>query len=563
MREDTTGTQREPVLLGPANKDDLVFGEDPKSSVAIPKALIARIWDQAREGVRTSRVGGLEVGGLLIGRRVDERIAVEETIPLPIEYREGPSFQLSPSDLATISPLIESAHRGSKLVVGFYRSRTRGEGVLRPSDLLILEAVERAHGSYLENFRCCFVLAPRSHTTAVLCVALRKGSFWSELQPVTLQSTQGAGFTEAAPAAPEPVARAEEKEVNRPVLPAGPMIPANGVHVRENLAGYVSRIWNRISREGGWRYAAVGVVSAATMWAIVGPATRPAQRDVPAAHLGFSATREGPRWRLTWDRVAIDTLSPVGGVLSVDDGVAEQQIPLALPDLASGTIFYTPRRENLTFSLRIDRGGAHVEENVRVVAAADIEADVGADPAPPAVRSPEPSREAVRAARGEREEIPPPLRASRSVEIAPPKVRKPVDVTVAMSVPSPGQDLALSSAESASGAGAAARIAPVAARIASVPPLAEANKMPEYVGPRAIQQPRPQLPTNLSVGLEAQVNVEIDTRGKVTKVIPIGWRPADAPLVVWAVRAVSAWVFEPAKADGRAVPSQMNLVFKS
>ncbi len=65
----------------------------------------------------------------------------------------------------------------------------------------------------------------------------------------------------------------------------------------------------------------------------------------------------------------MDALNPVGAVLSIEDGGYDQQVHLAPPDLASGTLFYTPQSSDLTFRLRIDRGGSHIEEDVRVLEA--------------------------------------------------------------------------------------------------------------------------------------------------------------------------------------------------
>jgi hypothetical protein len=560
MREDTSRTQRELVLLGSApadapnagrpngvRKDDVVFGEDPKSSVAIPKTLMAEIWDQARDGVRSLKVGGLEIGGLLVGRKVNgERVVVEEAIPLTIEYREGPSFQMSSSDLAGIAPAIESAQHASKIVVGFYRSRTRGDGVLRPSDRVILEAIEKAHASFPEDFRCCVVLAPKTLTLAEVSVALHVGNGWMELRPITLQSNAFPGLAESATSALEPFARAEK--------PVPPPMPATRPRVPENRPRRISPRYP-VLKPAIWQYAAVALFAAGGMWvATAQPWTwwSPKQEATapPVVHIGFSATREGPRWRLTWNPAAVDTLKPVGGVVSIQEGIFEQEIPLGLPDLASGTLFYTARTENLTLSLRIDRGGSHVEEQVRVVTADDVETPT----VPVRARRAETSAPQVTAAGN--------VETARRPAPTTPEVTVELSAPAAAPLPATGREIASSNPRGALRRDTG-RVAPVAARVTSALPLFRTIELSRYVAPKPIQQSHPQAPANLSSGLEAQLSIEIDTRGKVTKVVPIGWRPMDAPLVVWAVRAVSAWVFEPATSDGRAVASEVNLIFRS
>ena len=82
-----------------------------------------------------------------------------------------------------------------------------------------------------------------------------------------------------------------------------------------------------------------------------------------------------------------------------------------------------------------------------------------------------------------------------------------------------------------------------------------------YSGPRPISQVIPRA-ANAPAGTQVQVLVEIDAKGKVTKTRPVGWTPTNASLMILAVRAATSWVFDPAVLNGRAVPSQMTLIFK-
>jgi hypothetical protein len=84
-----------------------------------------------------------------------------------------------------------------------------------------------------------------------------------------------------------------------------------------------------------------------------------------------------------------------------------------------------------------------------------------------------------------------------------------------------------------------------------------------YIGPKPVQQVRPQPPPNVdATGRQIQVRVQIDARGKVTNATPIGVTGVNFPLVFVSVRAAQAWQFEPAKMDGRPVASEMDLVFR-
>src|SRR5580658_8148827 len=162
----------------PGGKDRLVFGEGTQSSLTIPKAVIEKLWAQVNEGTRILARGGLEVGGLLVGSKSFEgAVVVDEIVPLPIEYRYGPSFQMSSTDLAGIQAQIESAQEDqSKAIVGLYRGRPRGDTNLRVSDHEIFDAIERVHASFEADFRCFFVLAPMSESLALACITTRHGA---------------------------------------------------------------------------------------------------------------------------------------------------------------------------------------------------------------------------------------------------------------------------------------------------------------------------------------------------------------------------------------------------
>jgi hypothetical protein len=318
--------------------EDLIFGDDPEWSLAVPKCLIEQLWPFVDGAARMLPGRGLEVGGLLVGPKVDGgAVVVDGFIPFPIEYRYGPSFQMSPGDLARIEPLIESAHLDpSRTIVGFYRSRTRGDEALRWGDYQILDEIERVHPSFSIDFRCYFILAPVTGSDALAHIALRDGGPWYQMLPFRLRSNPPA--------------------VNPPLTAA----KRRGLTWRARFLLY--------------GLTAIAGLGCGYHWSLSKhqpPAAAPIVATAPA-HLQFSAKHEGPVWKLSWDPASIDALKPVGAILSIEDGGYQQQIPLTPGDLATGMLFYTPESSDLTFRLRIDRGGAHVEEHVRVLAATQV-----------------------------------------------------------------------------------------------------------------------------------------------------------------------------------------------
>jgi hypothetical protein len=320
------------------NGEDLLFGDDPDWSLAVPKVLIGQLWPFVNGGARMLPGRGLEVGGLLVGPKVEGGpIVVDGFIPLPIEYRYGPSYQMSPADMARIAPVIESIQLDpSKAIVGFYRSRTRGDEALRSSDYEILDAIEKAHPSFDADFRCYFILAPVSESDALAHIALRDEGPWYQMMPFRLRS--------------EP-----------PTVILPPSVRINRLTWRARIFMYLYALTALAGLASGYHWSIVRQPPPASL--------APVETAAASAHLQFSAMPDGAVWKLTWDPASINALKPVGAILSIEDGGYQQQVPLAPSDLANGNLIYRPESNDLTFRLRIDRGGSHVEEHVRVLAA--------------------------------------------------------------------------------------------------------------------------------------------------------------------------------------------------
>ena len=506
-------TQPSPsVILSPqlAGGDDLVFGDNPQSSLAIPKALLAKLSEHVNQGVRKLSPGGLEVGGLLVGPKVrGGRVVVAGIIPLHIEYEFGPSFQMSVFDLSNIAAVIRSVQSDpSSAVVGFYRGRRGDSRMLRDSDREIFAAVEAVHESFAEDFRCCFILEPTGEFEALACIAMRNGNAWDEMQPYTLG-------------------------LNLPSItsfPASTVLPA--ALPAANHSG--------IRPTRNWMYAIAGILAIWTAGLYLSGGKEPS-RSFPTApakavpHLELSATFESPVWRLSWNRAAMDDLKPVGAVLSIQDGAVQQEVPVTPADLSSGKIFYTPQGGDLNFGLRVDRGGSFVEEHLRVLGV------------PAAAHEPIPV-----AHNSEVRSLPPPVlpQTEMALTIPVPPVIHPPRVVA----PPRGT----SSTKNGPAAPTARRVPSRATTRASAPAKST------YVGPRPIQKVSPKMPANTSSYVsQVQVLVDIDVRGRVTKATPIARNARNAPVMAVAVRAASSWLFKPAQLNGRAVPSKMTLTFRS
>ena len=100
----------------------------------------------------------------------------------------------------------------------------------------------------------------------------------------------------------------------------------------------------------------------------------------------------------------------------------------------------------------------------------------------------------------------------------------------------------------------------VASNSPAVAAPSPAPKQATYQGPRPIKQVPPAAGSTGGT-VQVQILVEINAKGKVTKATPTG-PIASLPLTVAATKAASYWEFAPAVRDGKAVASEMMLIFK-
>jgi hypothetical protein len=94
-------------------------------------------------------------------------------------------------------------------------------------------------------------------------------------------------------------------------------------------------------------------------------------------------------------------------------------------------------------------------------------------------------------------------------------------------------------------------------------PTAQAD---EYIPPKPLREVQPVLPPNIRLivprRMRVQVRVSIDQNGKVVAAEPISAGPAPGNLLgTLAASAARLWLFEPARSNSRAVPSEVIVNF--
>jgi hypothetical protein len=120
-------------------------------------AILARLAGSALEGLCRLRYGGLEIGGVLYGRREPGRITIEAARELDSEHALGPAFRLSNADWDRLGEMVSAPASDPELegleAVGWYVSHTRCGLELTPHDVEVFSRffTDTAHFALVLN----------------------------------------------------------------------------------------------------------------------------------------------------------------------------------------------------------------------------------------------------------------------------------------------------------------------------------------------------------------------------------------------------------------------------
>jgi len=307
-------------------------------------SVVQEIQTLALEGAR-SGFSGVEVGGVLFGKREDRKIRILTLRPLAGNYSLGPHFAVSEEDLSALQDLLTEAPKIRKLrglePVGWYRSQLDSDLTLADRDLqiferffpdssqvgVLLQATEFAPTRV--RFYFCSREGGKTHQTSYR-------EFILESAEADAMQSPPAAAPEAAPEAPpEAVPEAPQAEISA--------APAQSAKSWSALAGWLLAL-----------ALAVGL-GGTLAWLM-----RPSQR------LALQLQDAQGQLQITWNETARPVRNAQSAALEITDGNANTWLELDLDQLRRGNVTYVRRSNMVAVRLKIQpRGSAPVEEVAR------------------------------------------------------------------------------------------------------------------------------------------------------------------------------------------------------
>jgi hypothetical protein len=349
----------------------------PESPLTIQYSLVVieEIRQEVAQGFQKMARGGIEVGGILYGRRDGRSISILAMRPVACEHALGPSFQLSGRDRAALEVQLNQdqadPHLEGMMSIGLFVSHTRSEIALSEPDLDL-------YNTYFEApWQVVMVIRPGR------AGAMRAGFFMRESDGAIRSEACYLEFNFPDRLAgvldrPRPERGSSERPERRgaglrlegsavPVL--GPVdTPASGVApASERMAAPHFALLDSSVPAGPrkarwpWLVAWVLVLAALTVLGLRYFVLRPTVEPISLAVL----EHEG-QLQIAWNHSSRAVAQAIRGTLEISDGGDTKRIAMTPGDLQRGNLTYQRHSGDVEVRLIVEEeGGEKTQEASR------------------------------------------------------------------------------------------------------------------------------------------------------------------------------------------------------
>ena len=367
-------------------------------------SVLETVRSQAVEALNCLSHGGLETGGILLGRRTKTSIEIVSAQAIECEHQRGPSFALSTADEAALQAALDDRKTEILEPIGLYISHSRRGFKLTEDDIRILDRY------FPQAWQVALVVVPHK-TEAMRAGFFLRGSVSEPTfscsheislpppEPDNKSTEEQCADTSRAPArtvVTRAMERAGPDEEQVPALEPPAASPA-GVELetrtepkltssKKDLPALVPP--ERVPAAGStWRNSQLGL-AATLVLLFAGAATASAlwlrARQAPEPLLPIHISDLGSHLRIEWDPADEPIRGTTAARLEIRDGGTQAvSVPMNREGLDRGGFLYTPRSGMVEVHLRLLGGKANPPETL-----AYFVNPVSVDPEPPAKSQP-------------------------------------------------------------------------------------------------------------------------------------------------------------------------------
>ena len=330
------------------------------AEVACTSTVLETIRRETIEGLNRLSRGGLETGGILLGRRTDRSMEIVGALPVECEHKLGPLFILSAADEKALDSALTSDRLGSFQPVGLYVSHARRGFSVAETDAKILDRLSPGPWQLvlivmparLGPCRAGFFIRG-SVERAFVCaheVALSPHERLSEPVAATLASP--------APIAPTPLAA---------VVRVSPLLRKVMVPTRAPVIT-LRRFYSLLTHEYGrlrFRDWSLTASLALLFLCVVLGGLWLRARTVSSPTVPLHVSDLGRNLRVEWDPAQKQVRTASAATLEIHDGGRSPiMIPITRSGLNNGSLVYVPQSGNVEVRLKLMRGSKITSESV-------------------------------------------------------------------------------------------------------------------------------------------------------------------------------------------------------
>lgn len=344
------------------------------ASVYLSLDVIDRLQQEVMRGFGAVPKRGAEVGGFLLGSAKQNGrliIEIEDYEVAPIEYKRGPSYQLSPPDFESLSGSLErlrAATDSNLKPVGFFRSHTRDAAGLVDDDITLLDRF------FPDPNALVLLIKPYATRVSTATFFFREnGAFPTEPPQVefpfrrkdlapgdeSFASRVSAIGRSAPQLVPNPEAGHADARRRSPDLS---LLPFDETHPLDPQASESEDSPPRVVAEAekarsGWVWLPLSFIFL-LLGVLLGFQAAITLRPQTAGgadpfNLQLTVAREGDNLNVRWDRQALAVRSARRGVLVIADGAYRKTVELDPNQLQTGSVVYRHSSSDVAFRLEV------------------------------------------------------------------------------------------------------------------------------------------------------------------------------------------------------------------